>query len=129
MLYHSQKSPQPGDTMSQSCDVCLDLKYSAQRAGKRLPHLGFTPGRGDVNVRYLKDIVASRECRVCVFILECLRYFELELASDDFVLLCMQENNETTILDPLSYSTVQVYAPLGKNPWICDGYFSIPLRS
>ncbi|KAG2414537.1 hypothetical protein HFD88_003728 [Aspergillus terreus] len=102
--------------MSQSCDVCLDLKYSAQRAGKRLPHLGFTPGRGDVNVRYLRDIVASRECRVCVFILECLRYFELELASDAFVLLCMQENNETTILDPLSYSTVQVYAPLGQPP-------------
>ncbi|KAL5356657.1 heterokaryon incompatibility protein-domain-containing protein [Aspergillus floccosus] len=89
--------------MSQSCDVCLDLNYSAQRAGKRLPHMGFTPGNADVNVRYLRDFVASRGCRVCVFILECLRFFEL--ASDDSttVLLCMQENNEATIFLPLSY--------------------------
>ncbi|KAF4156778.1 hypothetical protein CNMCM6936_007088 [Aspergillus lentulus] len=97
--------------MSQTCDVCLDLKYSAQRAGN-----GEGPGNSNVNVRYLRDFVASRGCRVCLFILECLRYFEFELASGDFVMLSMQENNETTILEPLTYSTVQIYTPSGQPP-------------
>lgn len=111
MIDESKESPQPGDTMSQTCDVCLDLKYSAQRAGN-----GGGPGNSNVNVRYLRDFVASRGCRVCLFILECLRYFEFELASGDFVMLSVQENNETTILEPLTYSTVQIYTPSGKDP-------------
>lgn len=99
------------------CNVCFNLQYSPQRENQllKLPaRVGYKSTR---TTRHFGDFEASSTCgcHICAFITKTALHFGLGTEEGETIVITINSNNEAALLFPLSYTTIQVYTPTGKN--------------